>query len=88
MMSFDKIWSRIEACAGEKFAQIRGGEFTYNISGGHVIPNRTNQQIPISHFEKASGFLPLENTVPVQDLRGPSYIYAILMDDRIRKGDW
>jgi hypothetical protein len=88
MVSFDVIWLRIEACAGEKFVQIRGGEFTYMVAGGHVIPDRTKQQIPKSNFEKASAFLPLENTVRVQDLRGPSYIYAILMDERISQGDW
>jgi hypothetical protein len=88
MITFDTIWSRIEAHAGEKFVQIRGGEFTYAVAGGHVIPDRTNQQIPKSHFEEASNLLPLKNTVPVQHLRGPSYIYAILMDERIRKEDW
>jgi hypothetical protein len=31
---------------------------------------------------------PLPNTVPVQNLQGPSYLYAILMDSRIRDGDW
>jgi hypothetical protein len=36
----------------------------------------------------APGLVPLENTVPVQHLRGPSYIYAILMDPRIRQDDW
>jgi hypothetical protein len=88
MISFDEIWLRIEAFAGEKFVQIRGGEFTYLFSGGHVIPDRTNQQIPKYHFNEATAFLPLENTVPVQHLRGPSYIYAILMDERIRESDW
>jgi hypothetical protein len=33
-------------------------------------------------------YVPLPNTVPVQHLRGPSYIYAILMDSRIRRTDW
>lgn len=30
----------------------------------------------------------LANTVPVQHLRDPSYLYAILMDERIRGQDW
>jgi hypothetical protein len=88
MASFEIVWRRIETHAGEKFMQIRGGKFIYEVIGGHVLPDRTNQQIPKSHFEKALALLPLENTVPIQHLRGPSYIYAILMDDRIRMGDW
>jgi hypothetical protein len=88
MASFEIIWRRIETHAGEHFTQMRGGKFTYEVIGGHVVPDRTNQQIPKLHFEEAFALTPLENTVPVQHLRGPSYIYAILMDSRIRMNDW
>jgi len=89
MIGIDELWFRIEAHAGERFYQIRGGEFTYVVYGGHVIPDRTSQQIPKSHFEKALDYIPLKNTVPLQKkLRGPSFIYAILMDTRIRQNDW
>lgn len=84
----DAIWQRISAHAGETFQQIRGGEFTYIAESSHIKPNRTNQQIPRAHFEEALGLVSLENTRPVQHLRGPSYIFAVLMDPRIRQGDW
>ena len=82
------IWMRIKAFAGEEFRMIRGGTFRYRVHKCHVIPDRTNQQIPKSHFRKALSFLPLQDTVPIQHLRGPSLIYAILTDSRIRKKDW
>jgi hypothetical protein len=85
---FATVWGRICAHAGESFRQIRGGEFTYRVVGEHVRPDRTNQQIPRSAFEEALGLVPLQTTVPLQHLRGPSYIYAILMDQRIRQDDW
>jgi hypothetical protein len=88
MITFDQVWNRIETHAGEVFIQIRGGEFTYQIVSGQVIPDRTNQQIPKSQFEEAFGLVPLPDTTSVQHLRGPSYIYAILMDNRIRLSDW
>ena len=88
MIQFETIWRRIKQHKGEKFTQLRGGEFTYEVSGVAIIPDRTNQNLPRAHFEEASKLLPLENTVPVQHLRGPSYIYAILMDHRIRQSDW
>lgn len=88
MPSIDAVWMRIANSEGETFQQIRGGEFTYVAESSHIKPDRTNQQIPRAHFEEALGLVPLENTVPVQHLRGPSYIYAVLMDPRIRKGDW
>jgi hypothetical protein len=82
------VWERIEALAGQEFRMIRGAAFRYEVSGGHVLPDRTNQQIPKSHFEQALAFVPLPDTTGIQDLRGPSFIYAILMDHRIRQADW
>jgi hypothetical protein len=89
-MKFDieTVWRRIEAAAREEFQQIRGGRFRYVVEGGRVLLDRTNQQIPKSHFAEALGYVPLTSTVPVQHLRGPSYIFAILMDLRIRQSDW
>ena len=88
MISFSNVWARIEAHAGETFRQIRGGEFVYEIHGNSLIPDRTNHQLPKSHFEEAFKLAPLKDTVQVQHLRGPSYLYAILMDERIRRQDW
>jgi hypothetical protein len=39
-------------------------------------------------IEKALQLVPLPNTRTVQHLSAPSYIYAILMDPRIRGNDW
>jgi hypothetical protein len=88
MLTFETIWDRIKSHAGQKFTQLRGGQFTYRVTEAAVVPDRTNQNLPRGHFEEASRLLPLENTVPVQHLRGPSYIFAILMDPRIRGSDW
>lgn len=88
MVPFETVWARIRAHAGETFRQIRGGQFHYTAVGAAVVPDRTRQNIPQSHFREALGLVPLRDTVQVQHLRGPSYIYAILMDPRIRERDW
>ena len=87
-MTFDTAWRRIESHAGEAFHQIRGGEFTYAVRSGAVWPDRTNRALPRSHFERAFELVPLASTTSVQHLQGPSYLYAILMDPRIRQSDW
>jgi hypothetical protein len=87
-VGFERIWQRIEAHAGERFVQIRGGEFTYEVHSGCVWPDRTNRALARSQFEQAFALMPVENTVPLQRLQGPSYLYAILMDRRIRQNDW
>ena len=82
------IWARIEHHAGEQFALKRGGSFTYRISGGCLYPDRTNRQLPKGEFAKALEMVPLAGPGEIQHLQGPSYVYAVLMDRRIRQGDW
>jgi hypothetical protein len=84
----NEIWTRIKSCAGETFQQIRGKKFSYVVNGDYVDLSSTNHRIPKKHFQEALLMVPLPSTVEVQHLRGPSYIYAILMDKRIRKTDW
>jgi hypothetical protein len=86
--SIDPVWERIKLNSGQTFRQKTGGEFTYLITDEHLIPDRTPQRIPRSQFEKALEFVPLFNTAGIQHLRGPSYIFAVLMDRRIRGNDW
>lgn len=84
----ETVWARISANAESEFRMIQGGIFSYKIVSGHVVLDRTNHQIPKSQFEKSLALVPLGNTTVIQHLRGPAYIYAILMDDRIRQVDW
>lgn len=84
------VWRRIVAHAGETFQQIRGKAFKYAVTGGGatIEPSTTRWKIPKSHIIRALEFVPLVNTVPLQSLMGPSYIYAVLTDRRIRQSDW
>ena len=88
LVAFEEVWTRIQSHAGEVFVQIRGGEFTYFAHEGYIVPDRTNHNLPRAHFEAAFELVPLENSASIQNLRGPSYLYAILMDSRIRRSDW
>lgn len=88
MYDINSIWSKIINHSGETFTQIRGQKFTYelnNISSA-IMPSTTNQWLTKSVFEEALKYMPLNSTKEIQHLRGPSYLYAILMDDRICGG--
>jgi hypothetical protein len=85
MVTFDAVWRRIKAHAGESFAQIQGNEFSYKVEGDQIMLNRTNQHISRIQMEEAFLLVPLKNTTSIQHLRAPSYIFAILTDDRIRR---
>jgi hypothetical protein len=84
----EEVWQRIQELEGEKFSQKKGKGFRYSVTGSYLRPSTTNQNLPRRHFEEALSFLPLEGPGQISHLRGPSYIFAILMDGRIRRGDW
>jgi hypothetical protein len=86
--SIEIVWGRVVSHQGLVFRQVRGKEFTYRVYGGAVIPSTTNQLLPKSDFTRALELVPLRGPGEIPHLRGPSYIYAILMDHRVSQGDW
>lgn len=87
-MNIEIIWERICENEGSTFYQLKGKEFTYTVKGNYIKLSTTNYNVAKSTFEKALEFVPFENTVPIQHLSAPSYLYAILMDKRIRVNDY
>src|SRR5262249_46266778 len=63
--------------------QKTGRSFRYAIRGGCVVPSTTNRQLPRSHFARAYERAPLRGPGQLQDLQGPSYLFAILADSRV-----
>src|SRR5262249_49852069 len=86
--TINEVWRRIEAHAGEDFILRRGDTFQYEVPGNYLRPLGRKRHLSKTNFSKALDRLPLENTRSVSDLQGPSYVYAILMDPRIRRTDW
>lgn len=82
------VWERIREFEGKEFKQIRGGEFYYKVKGNILELSRTNYTISKGSIKEALLHVPLRNTTPLQKLRAPSYLFAILMDNRIRQNDW
>lgn len=84
-MNIDMIWNNVLANEGEVFHQIKGKAFTYtaNSSKTSISLSTTNQSITKNLLGKAVMLLPFSDTIPLQHLRAPSYLYAILTDKRI-----
>jgi serine/threonine protein kinase len=88
MAGIERVWQRIVDCQGQTFRQVRGREFTYEVSGRVLRLHTTNQNLSMATFEEALARVPLAGPGDINDLRGPSYVFAILYDDRIRQGEW
>jgi len=86
---FEVTWSRIVAHAGKYFRTKTGLEFTYRVEKNVFRPSRTDYGIARSDFEKAYDLVPLSGPGEITSLvRGPSYVWAVLHDPRIARGEW
>jgi hypothetical protein len=84
----DAVWSRIKAHAGEDFRLTGGALFRYEVPGNYLRPVGRVRHLSKTNFGKALPRVPLRDTTSVRDLQGSSYVFAILMDERIRGDDW
>ncbi|MEJ8568620.1 hypothetical protein [Elongatibacter sediminis] len=87
--SIETVWARLQKLQGQYFETKTGKAFTFEISGRVLKTNRTNFNLPQSEFAKALNHVPIEGPGEINNLvRGPSYIWAILHDPRVRRGEW
>lgn len=85
-MSFDETWKHIIQYQGEQFVTIRGKSFTYKVEGNYVINNRTYFPLHKNNFRNAWTEMPVEGPGSFsKSIMGPSYTWALLNDERIRK---
>lgn len=84
-MDFEKIWNNIVSCQGQTFYKIGGQPFTYIVEGSAIIPNCAKQRLTKANFAKyAEDIIGSDRPGSFSNLvRGSSYVWAILNDDRI-----
>lgn len=84
-MNFEVVWERIRKCEGEIFLTVTRKPFTYRIAGNAVVPEHTGFPLEKSQFQKAYNMGELKNPGQInRKVMGPSYVFAILTDPRIR----
>ena len=87
--SFAEIWKRIIVSEGEEFRTNTNLPFTYEINSNSLFPSGTEYKIPKTEIAKAYELVPINSPSVITKLvKGPSYILAILHDERISKKEW
>jgi hypothetical protein len=82
--TFNDVWSNILSNEGEEFHTITGKKFIYKINSNTLITNRTDYNIPKSDIKRAFYLRPIKRPSEISNIvRGSSYIWAILNDNRI-----
>ena len=89
MRDVSEIWERIKAHQNERFVTKTKKAFTYAIEGNAFVTDRPKKYpIHVGQLAKALERVPVDGPNQLHDLRGPSYLWAILHDPRIRMNDW
>lgn len=84
-MNFDTVWDRIKKFEGETFYTITGKAFAYRIIGNSVVPEHTGFPLSMSNFKKVYDMGELSGPGQISGrIMGSSYVFAILMDSRIK----
>ena len=88
----EKVWRRIEGHQGEEFKTATKLPFTYAVEGAGIWffrnGRRINRKLSRSQVNKAIARCPLTSTTEIKDLMDYAYLYALLMDTRIRGQAW
>jgi len=83
---FERVWKSIARHAGGDFATVTGKSFRYRLDGDTVFIERDgreiNRALGKSQFQKAWARWPVEGPGELQDVQGPSFVFAILNDSR------
>jgi hypothetical protein len=88
----EAVWHRIKAHQGEEFRTATRLPFTYEVEGAGIWffrnGRRINRKLSRSQVDKAIARCPLRSTTEISDLMDFAYLYALLMDARIRGQAW
>jgi len=80
---------RVVTHAGSSFTTKTGIRFTYTVDGDDLVTDRTSLPIGQINFEQAYRLVPFEGPRVIhRTILGPTYVWAILHDHRIRQSDW
>jgi hypothetical protein len=86
---FDEVLRRLRTHEGEPFHTITKKAFTYRIHGGLFRTSLTDYAVGMADVERAYRLVPLPGPGAITEIvRGPSYVWAVLHDPRIRRSDW
>jgi hypothetical protein len=88
----DEIWARIERYQGEEFYTASQLPVTFRVEGNGIWFFREgrliNRKATRTQVEVAISRCPLKTTTEIRDLIDYPYLFAVLMDRRIRGKCW
>jgi hypothetical protein len=88
----ETVWQRIKSHQGEEFRTVTGLPLTYEVEGAGIWfwrdGERKNRKLTRNQVNVAISRCPLRATTEIKDLIDYPYLFAVLMDRRIRGDAW
>jgi len=88
----ETVWQGMQKYQGELFHTSRGLPFTFEVEGTGIWffrnRKRINRKLTRAQFDLAISRCPLKSTTEIKDLMDYAYLFALLMDRRIRGQRW
>ena len=88
----EAVWRRVAKHQGKPFQTVRKLPFTFKVEGAGIWffrdGKRVNRKLTRTQFEVALSRCPLTRTTEIKDLMDYPYMFAVLMDGRIRGQAW
>jgi|ERR1035438_6033482 hypothetical protein len=88
----ESVWQRIKRHQGEEFRTVKRLPFTYEMEGAGIWffrdGRRIERKLTRTQVDQAIARCPLHRTTEIKDLMDYSYLFALLMDARIRGEAW
>ena len=85
-MDINTVWNKIKEHEGEVFYTIRGNAYKYAVYDDFLlVENKKNRKVSKESIEKAGKIEnPNPSKIGSEGCWGPSYIYGIITDKRIK----
>ena len=88
----EAVWRRIQTHEGEEFHTVTGLPFRFEVEGNGIWfyrdKKRIERKLSRKQVEAAIARCPLQSTTEIKDLMDFAYLFALLMDRRIRGEAW
>jgi hypothetical protein len=88
----ESVWRAIQSRQDEQFQTVTGLPFTFKVEGSGIWffrdRKRVNRKLTRTQVEIAISRCPLKSTTEIKDLIDYPYLFALLMDRRIRGLSW
>ena len=84
--NIESVWNNIKRHQGETFRTVTGKSFEYHVDGNAIKLHNTKRSIPKTNVESALLVpKPSPGLFTQLGFQGPSYLFAIITDERIIK---